>query len=167
MPDTDLMDIKPYYTITKVRKSPANGELERHLLDVTCCQAIKPLGFKSNTLTNRRNTEEKSSRLYNRSKLHPTSTHPKTNNGWRFLPNIPLFITFVVFKKAFRLNWSGYDVCYLTTLWNFREDCLGDSCYILSDDKPAIRTNCYYHLSVTMWWTSTISIHHRDRLSYF
>ena len=62
-PDYDSMDIKPYYNITKERKSPANAELERHLLDVTCCQAIQPLDFKSNPLTNRCNTEEKSSWL--------------------------------------------------------------------------------------------------------
>ena len=63
MPSTDSMDIKPYDTITKERKYPANAELERHLLYVTCCQAIKTLGFKSNPLTNRRNTEEKSNWL--------------------------------------------------------------------------------------------------------
>ena len=45
------------------RKSLAIAELERHLLDVTCCQAIEPLDFKSNPFTNRRKTEEKSSWL--------------------------------------------------------------------------------------------------------
>ena len=49
-----------HQALTKERKSPANDELESHLLDVICCQAIQPLGFKLNTLTNRRNTEEKS-----------------------------------------------------------------------------------------------------------
>jgi hypothetical protein len=63
MPRSDSMEIKPYYTIIKERKSPANAELERHMLDVTCYQAIQPLDFKSNPLTNRRNTEEKSSWL--------------------------------------------------------------------------------------------------------
>ena len=74
MPCTDTVDIKPYYTIIKKRKSPANAELERHLHNVTCCQAIQPLDFKSNTLTNRRNTEEKSSWLQKGS--HLTNTHP-------------------------------------------------------------------------------------------
>ena len=63
MPCTDSIDIRSYYTITKQRKSPAYAELNRHLVDVTGCQAIQPLDFKLNTLNNRRNTEEKSSWL--------------------------------------------------------------------------------------------------------
>ena len=56
MPGTLSMIIKPYHTTTKKRKPPANDELERHLLDVTCCQALQPDDLESYPLTNRCDT---------------------------------------------------------------------------------------------------------------
>ena len=63
MPCSLSMDIKPYYTTSKERKHPANDALERHLLDVTCCQALQPYDLESYPLTNRRDTPKKLSWL--------------------------------------------------------------------------------------------------------
>ena len=59
------MDTKRYYITTKEGKPPANDALEKHLLDVTCCQALQH-DFEKNQLTNRCDTEKKSSWLKNR-----------------------------------------------------------------------------------------------------
>ena len=84
--------------------------------------------------------------------------------------NSPLFIDFVDFKKAF--DSINQDMMF-AILQHYRivdQDCPDNSSLIRPVEMPGfnswttIKTIRYYHRSVTRWPTSTIYIHHRDRL---